>query len=610
MSHKIELLSPAKNLACGIEAVNHGADAIYIGPSQFGARIAAANQLSDIEHLINYAHTFGVKVYITLNTILTDKELENAQKIIYQCYEIGADAIIIQDMGILQLDLPPIALHASTQTNNRNLDKILFLESAGFQRIILARELSLTSIQYIKKNSNIELEAFVHGSLCVSYSGQCYMSQYACGRSANRGDCAQYCRLPYTLQDANGDTIVKNKHLLSFKDLDRSDALEDMLNAGITSFKIEGRLKDLNYVKNITAYYRQKLDMLLERNTKQLKRSSVGKSFFYFIPNPEKTFHRGKTDYFLYNRTSNMAQMDTPKSMGEIIGKVKNTAYNYFELTEAKELNHGDGLCFVDINGEFQGFRVNRVDEQKVYPAKKINITRETLLYRNFDASFNKCLEGKSAERKIAIDFTLTETDTKLFLSITDEENIEIGIELKAEKTPAEKPDIAKKQIHTQLSKLGNTIFEARSINIKTKEIYFIPNSLLANSRREAVQLLLNKRSQILPIKFTLKKSKFPFIFPKTEVSYFENIMNEKAETFYRQAGVKQIAASFEICIPKNPILMTTKYCIKHQLGWCPMRNSIPLIIPSEPYSLQTGNNKFTLYFDCKQCEMQITPFA
>ena len=536
MSHKIELLSPAKNLACGIEAVNHGADAIYIGPSQFGARIAAANQLSDIEHLINYAHTFGVKVYITLNTILTDKELENAQKIIYQCYEIGADAIIIQDMGILQLDLPPIALHASTQTNNRNLDKILFLESAGFQRIILARELSLTSIQYIKKNSNIELEAFVHGSLCVSYSGQCYMSQYACGRSANRGDCAQYCRLPYTLQDANGDTIVKNKHLLSFKDLDRSDALEDMLNAGITSFKIEGRLKDLNYVKNITAYYRQKLDMLLERNTKQLKRSSVGKSFFYFIPNPEKTFHRGKTDYFLYNRTSNMAQMDTPKSMGEIIGKVKNTAYNYFELTEAKELNHGDGLCFVDINGEFQGFRVNRVDEQKVYPAKKINITRETLLYRNFDASFNKCLEGKSAERKIAIDFTLTETDTKLFLSITDEENIEIGIELKAEKTPAEKPDIAKKQIHTQLSKLGNTIFEARSINIKTKEIYFIPNSLLANSRREAVQLLLNKRSQILPIKFTLKKSKFPFIFPKTEVSYFENIMNEKAETFYRQA--------------------------------------------------------------------------
>ncbi|MDD4209538.1 MAG: U32 family peptidase [Bacteroidales bacterium] len=610
MSHKIELLSPAKNLACGIEAVNHGADAIYIGPSQFGARIAAANQLSDIEHLINYAHTFGVKVYITLNTILTDKELENAQKIIYQCYEIGADAIIIQDMGILQLDLPPIALHASTQTNNRNLDRILFLESAGFQRIILARELSLTAIKHIKANSNIELEAFVHGSLCVSYSGQCYMSQYACGRSANRGDCAQYCRLPYTLSDAKGDKIVENKHLLSLKDLDRSDALEDMITAGITSFKIEGRLKDMNYVKNITAYYRQKLDMLLERNTKQLKRSSIGKSVFYFSPNPEKTFHRGKTDYFLYNRTPNMVQIDTPKSMGEIIGKVKNIAFNSFELTEADKLQHGDGLCFVDTKGGFKGFRVNRIENQNVYPAKKISLAKETLLYRNFDTAFNKCLKGKSAERKIAIDFTLTETDNNLILSITDEENIKINVDFKIEKTPAEKPELAKKQILTQLSKLGNTVFEARSINIQTKEIYFIPNSLLANSKREAIQQLLYKRNQLLPKNFTPKKNKGPLIFPTTEVSYFENIMNNKAESFYRQVGVKQIAPAFEICIPKNPILMSTKYCIKHQLGWCPMEKSLQASTPPEPYSLQTGNNTFTLYFDCKQCEMQITPFA
>ncbi|MDY0015776.1 MAG: U32 family peptidase [Bacteroidales bacterium] len=610
MSHKIELLSPAKNLACGIEAVSHGADAIYIGPSQFGARIAAANLLTDVERLINYAHTYGVKVYITLNTILTDKELENAQKLIYQCYEIGADAIIVQDMGVLQLDLPPIALHASTQTNNRNLDRILFLESAGFQRIILARELSLTAIQHIKANSNIELEAFVHESLCVSYSGQCYMSHYGCGRSANRGDCAQYCRLPYTLSDANGNIVLENKHLLSLKDMDRSDAIEDMKKAGITSFKIEGRLKDMNYVKNITAYYRQKLDMLLEKDAIHVKRSSIGKSVFYFSPNPEKTFHRGKTDYFLYNRTPNMVQIDTPKSMGEIIGKVKNIAFNSFELTEADKLHHGDGLCFVDTKGGFNGFRVNRIENQKVYPAKKISIAKETLLYRNFDAAFNKCLKGKSAERKIAIDFTLTETDNNLILSITDEENIKINVDFKIEKTPAEKTELAKKQILTQLSKLGNTVFEARSINIQTKEIYFIPNSLLANSKREAIQQLLYKRNQLLPENFTPKKNKGPLIFPTTEVSYFENIMNNKAESFYCQAGVKQIAPAFEICIPKNPILMTTKYCIKHQLGWCPMEKSLQASNPPEPYSLQTGNNTFTLYFDCKECEMQITPFA
>lgn len=610
MSHKIELLSPAKNLACGLEAVNHGADAIYIGPSQFGARIAAANHITDIEHLIKYAHPFGVKVYITLNTILTDKELENAEKLIYQCYEIGADAIIVQDMGILQLDLPPIALHASTQTNNQNLEKILFLESAGFQRIILARELSLMAIQHIKKNSNIELESFVHGSLCVSYSGQCYMSQYGCGRSANRGDCAQYCRLPYTLSDAKGNKIMEDKYLLSLKDLDRSDSLEDMLNAGITSFKIEGRLKDLSYVKNITAYYRHKLDILLDKDAKHLKRSSVGKSFFYFTPNPEKTFHRGNTEYFLYKREPNMVQMDTPKSMGEIIGKVKNIGYNYFELSEADRLHHGDGLCFVDTKGEFNGVRVNRIENKNVYPAKKMLIAKGTLLYRNFDIAFNKSLEGKSAERKILIDFTLKEIDNKLILYITDEEKIKICIEIKAEKIPAEKPESAKKQIQNQLNKLGNTVFEAKSIQIQTKEMYFIPNSVLVNSKREAIQLLLNKRSQLLPKKITLNKSKFPLIFPKTTVSYFENVMNKKAETFYRQAGVKNITSSFEICTPKNPILMTTKYCIKYQLGWCPKGNSIQTKIPPEPYSLQTYNNKFKLIFDCKQCEMQIIPFT
>ncbi|MEG2071394.1 MAG: peptidase U32 family protein, partial [Bacteroidales bacterium] len=313
----IELLSPAKNLECGIEAIKHGADAIYIGAPKFGARTAAANSIKDLEQVIRYAHLFRAKVLITLNTIFTDSELEEVQKLIRQLYHIGADALIIQDMGILQLDLPPIALHASTQMDNRTPEKVKFLENEGFKRVVLARELSLEQIAKIRKQTQIELEAFVHGSLCVSYSGQCYLSHACCGRSANRGECAQYCRLPYSLQDTNGNILIDKKHLLSLKDMDRSDFLYEMMMAGITTFKIEGRLKEVNYVKNVTAFYRQKIDLILEANPTHFQRTSVGKSTFFFMPHPKKSFNRGKTDYFLYNRKQDITQFGTPKSIGE-----------------------------------------------------------------------------------------------------------------------------------------------------------------------------------------------------------------------------------------------------------------------------------------------------
>src|ERR1035437_1229160 len=359
--HYIELLSPAKNLECGLAAINHGADAVYIGASSFGARAAAGNTLEDIATLVQYAHKYRSKVHVALNTILTDEQLPEAEKLIWEVYNAGADALIVQDMGILQLNLPPIALHASTQTDNRTVEKVKFLQDVGFSRVVLARELSLKQIAEIASQTDVELEAFIHGALCVSYSGQCYMSQANCGRSANRGQCAQYCRLPYHLVDADDNVLVKNKHLLSLKDLDQSDSLEEMLEAGVTSFKIEGRLKDADYVKNITAYYRRKLDAILDGSTRY-RRASAGRTTILFEPNPEKSFRRSNTDYFLHGRKPDIAQLETPKSLGEPIGKVTYIGRNFFEMQNGTLLNNGDGLCFINKHGDLTGFRVNRVE--------------------------------------------------------------------------------------------------------------------------------------------------------------------------------------------------------------------------------------------------------
>ena len=412
---KIELLAPAKNLETGIEAINHGADAVYIGAPQFSARSAAGNSLDDIRQLVEYAHLFHAKVYVALNTILNDSELAAAEKIIWDVYHAGAGAIIIQDAGILNLSLPPIAIHASTQMDNRNLKKVRFLEDAGFSQVVLARELTINEIKDIATHTSVALEVFVHGALCTSYSGQCYISQALSGRSANRGVCAQYCRLPYTLQDAGGNVLASQKHLLSLKDLNQSDFLEELLDAGVSSLKIEGRLKESSYVKNSTAYYRQKLDTIFEKRP-EYRAASSGESIPFFMPNPQKSFNRGFTNYFLHGRTKNIASPDSPKSIGEPVGNVADVKGNHFTLAGQKTIHNGDGLCFGST-----GFRVNRVEGNQIFPAEMPRLTPGTTLFRNYDHEFEKTLSGKSAERKMRIEWLLEENSFGFSLTITDE---------------------------------------------------------------------------------------------------------------------------------------------------------------------------------------------
>ena len=400
----IELLAPAKNLECGIEAINHGADAVYIGAPRFGARAAAGNSIDDIKALVDYAHIYNVRIYVTVNTILHDEELPETEKMIWELYRAGVDALIIQDMGITRLNLPPIALHASTQMDNRTPEKVKFLSDIGFRQVVLARELSLEEIKKIHDTCpETLLEVFVHGALCVSYSGQCYVSQACYGRSANRGECAQFCRLAFDLVDSNGKTIEQNKHLLSLKDMNQSDNLEALLDAGATSLKIEGRLKDVSYVKNVTAYYRQKLDSIFKYR-KEYVRASAGTVKTTFTPQLDKSFSRGFTDYFLRGRNPGIFSFSTPKSLGEEVGTVKEIRGNYFTVAGVKSFSNGDGLCYIDDNGRLQGFRVNRVENNKLFPQEMPRLKPKTRLYRNFDQEFEKLMQKKSAERKIAVD--------------------------------------------------------------------------------------------------------------------------------------------------------------------------------------------------------------
>ncbi|NDP21240.1 MAG: U32 family peptidase [Paludibacter sp.] len=599
---KIELLSPAKNLECGLAAINHGADAVYIGASQFGARAAAANSVEDIATLVKYAHQYRVKVLVALNTILTDDQLPEAEKLIWEIYEAGADALIIQDMGILQLKLPPIAIHASTQTDNRSVEKVKFLEDVGFSRVVLARELNLEQIKVISDQTKVELEAFVHGALCVSYSGQCYMSQANCGRSANRGQCAQYCRLPYHLLDADDNILLKNKHLLSLKDLDLSDSLEEMMNAGVTSFKIEGRLKDVDYVKNITAYYRKKLDAIFEGNTR-FQKASAGRTTIFFDPNPEKSFRRGNTDYFLHGRKSDIVQLDTPKSMGEAIGKVKEIGDYYFTMSSAEKLNNGDGLCFINPHGDLTGFRVNKVDGRRVYPADMPKLSEGIWLYRNQDQAFEKILKGKTAERKVGVHIFFKETTKGFKIELTDENNIPCVFEVECDKQPAQKPEAVNDNIKNQLSKLGNTIYEATDIQIEINAPWFFPASQLSEWRRQAIEKLDEVRANSYVRE--PKRDSIAATYPIKQLNYLGNVTNKLSEEFYHSHGVEEIMPGFEVKAEEGVPLMFTKHCIKYTLGWCPKEGYKATF--KEPLYLKNGDQMYELTFDCKLCEMRIT---
>lgn len=602
-SRPIELLSPAKDLNCGIEAINHGADAVYIGAPKFGARAAAGNSLEDIRELCEYAHLYGARIYVTLNTILKEDELEEAERMIWDLWRVGTDALIIQDMGITRLNLPPIPLHASTQTDNRTPEKVRFLEAAGFTQVVLARELSLNEIRRISEATTVPLEVFVHGALCVSYSGQCYLSAALSGRSANRGECAQYCRLPYTMVDATGTEIVTHKHLLSLKDMNRSDQLEALLDAGVSSLKIEGRLKDVGYVKNITAYYRKKLDAVLSRRP-EYRRASAGRSTYTFEPVAEKSFNRGFTPFLLEGRTAGITAFNTPKSLGEPVGTVKEIKGNSFTVAGLKQLSNGDGLVFFNRKGELEGFRVNRVEANRVFPLDMPQLTPKTPLYRNFDQAFDKLLAKPSAERKLSVEIEFLDNPFGFTLCMEDETGARIML------TEPFAKELARRErqdnIRTQLSKLGNTPFEASKVVVGLSENWFVPSSLLADMRRRGVEKLLEARRARYP-RETVKRVQ-PSVsipFPERQLTYLGNVANGKARSFYQDHGVEQIDPAFELSPRKDVPLMFTKHCLRYSMGWCPtyQKDKSPY---KEPYYLLYKDTRLRLQFDCKHCQMLV----
>lgn len=599
----IELLAPAKNLECGIEAINHGADAVYIGAPRFGARAAAGNSLADIEALVQYAHLYNVRIYVTVNTILRDDELKETEAMIWDLYRVGVDALIVQDMGLTQLNLPPIPLHASTQMDNRTVEKVRFLADAGFRQVVLARELSVNEISRIHAACpDTLLEVFIHGALCVSYSGQCYVSEACFGRSANRGECAQFCRLQFDMTDADGKVIEKGKHLLSLKDMNQSDNLEELLDAGASSLKIEGRLKDVSYVKNVTAYYRQKLDALFKRR-KEYVRASSGSVKLAFRPQLDKSFSRGFTDYFAHGRNPGIFSFNTPKSLGEEVGTVKEIRGNYLTVAGVKAFSNGDGLCYLDAQGRLQGFRVNRVENNKLFPQEMPRIKPKTVLYRNFDQEFDRIMQKKSAERKLAVDVSLAENNFGFTLTMCDEDGNSVSMALSKNKELARTPQ--HDNLINQLGKLGNTPFVPRNIEVDLSENWFIPSSELAELRRATVEKLLSlRRINYHRELWRMPETEHPY--PQKELTYLGNVMNKEAAAFYQKHGVEKIAPAFEVEHPEGAALMFCKHCLRYSMGWCPVHHKVKSPY-REPYYLVSGDGKkFRLQFDCKNCQMKV----
>jgi putative protease len=594
----IELLAPAKNRESGEAAINHGADAVYIGGSRFGAREAAGNNFADIEQLCKYAHRYFAKVYLTLNTILYDNELDQAKEMVVCAYNAGCDAVIVQDMALLEMDLPPIPLFASTQTDNCLPEKVKFLQDIGFCRVILARELSLLQIAEIRRSTTtIELESFVHGSLCVSYSGCCYLSEILSGRSANRGSCAQLCRLPFDLYNAQGVKIAEDKHLLSLKDLNMSGYLEDLIVAGVTSFKIEGRLKDISYVKNITAYYRKCIDKILEKSDDYGK-SSSGKVDFFFEPDLERSFSRGFTTYFAKNRKQGL-NAGTAKSTGKYCGIVISIAGRSFVIDNSDSLANGDGICFFDNSGKLLGTRVNSANKSTITPLSMEGIRRGTKIFRNSDRLFDKKLAGKSAVHKIYADVSIEISETNIFIKAKDEDGVvaDISIPHSAEKTIDENK--MQKTIIEQFGKTGNEIFDFRVDCPECK--YFFPISVINAWRRQLIQLFYEERQKHYKRKESkIVPSDIPYI--TGEIDFTANVSNSLAEQFYRRHGVQKIEKAVESgTIPKR--LMYNKYCIKFELGMCSAKQDAP---KSGDLFLTYSNKKLKLHFDCKKCEMSV----
>lgn len=607
----LELLSPAKNAEFGIEAIKHGADAVYIGGPAFGARAKAPNTVADIARLVQYAHRFHAEVFVALNTIFHDKELEGVSQLVHQLYDAGVDALIVQDMGLLQMDLPPIQLHASTQTDIRTVEKAQFLDQVGFSQLVLARELDIRTVKQIADSTTANLEYFIHGALCVAFSGQCFISHAHTGRSANRGECSQECRLPYTLEDQKGRIIGKDKHYLSMKDNDQSANLRALIDAGVSSFKIEGRYKDLPYVKNATAHYRQLLDEILE-DRPDLAKSSAGHATYTFSPQPEKTFNRSATDYFANGRQADIGAFDTPKFAGEELGRVTKVGKDFIEVATDIELHNGDGVCFFDVHKELVGLRVNTVQGKKLFPNEMpADIRNNTLLYRNRDHAFMRLLEKDSAIRKIAVDAVLYETRDGFALTLTDEQGLSASAQCVAEKQAANDAQKAEVCLKENISKLGSTDFVTREVHLKIAKPWFVPASLANNLRRDAIEQLIEVRTLGYERPALRKAVEPPAIYHEDSLSYLANVYNQKARDFYRKHGVKLIAKAYEANEELGEVpVMITKHCLRFSHGLCPKEAKgvigVQGTVTAEPMTLISGNDRYTLKFDCKPCEMHV----
>jgi len=618
----LELLSPAKDLECGIAAIDCGADAVYIGARRFGARAAAVNGTGDLRELAAYAHLFGAKVYATVNTILYDDELEDTEQLIQELYDAGVDALLVQDMAVLGMKRPPVALHASTQTDNSSVEKVRWLASQGFRRTVLARELSAEEIREIHQAvPGMELEVFVHGALCVSFSGLCYASQYCYRRSANRGECAQVCRLPYDLVDSEGFKVSEHKHLLSLKDLCRLPALEELADAGAVSFKIEGRLKDAGYVKNVTAAYNDALNALVKRRPKEFRRASQGICRYNFKPDVNKTFNRGYTDYFLHGRQPGIASFDTPKAIGERIGKVKEVRGGAIIVAGTATFSNGDGLCFFD-RGELFGFRVNRAEGNHLYPHQMPrNLRPGAVLFRNNDEAFAKVLAHGVEKRKLPIDILLEINDKGFRLSVKITEgnpDIDVSVENEMELQVARSPQ--KENVKRVLSKLGNTPFELRKLSLPDDFQMFIPAAALTAARRELTDKLeealrskaLERRDREGREQMSSLKSGQTMAPPQYQKSYEYNCSNRMSREFYESLGVSP-APAFELKVPSasekgSCRIMQCKHCLRYEAGFCVARGGVAPKWKEPVYLVPCDDSgrRFRLEFDCKHCRMNI----
>lgn len=603
----IELLAPARDADIAIAAIDHGADAVYMGASHHGARADATNTLEAVRRACDYAHQFGARIYATVNTLIYDDELKEVERLVHDLYRIGVDALIVQDLGLLRLDLPPIALHASTQCDLRTPEKARFLEALGFSQLVMARELTLDEIADIRKATTVPLEAFVHGALCVSYSGRCAISQALKGRSANRGECAQLCRLPYDLVDEKGRVLIEGKHLLSLRDMDRHDRLEQMMAAGVSSFKIEGRLKDTSYVKNVVAYYRRAIDTIIARSPERYRRASFGDVELTFEPALEKSFNRGFTHYFLDERRPKdgaaIASIDTPKSQGERLGRAMQCAGNTLSIDTRAVLSNGDGLSYYDAQGSFTGTRVNRaLGGGTVLLRERTVIPRGTVIYRTADKAFNDLLAKPSASRTIAVNAELRYLDGRLVLTLTDDRGMRVTHSIACDLQTAAKPQ-EDRQV-AELGKLGGTIYQLHDAQVHGD--IFIPASLLARVRRETVELL--DRTQRITRTIDKRRVEDTTVpYPVTTLTPADNVANRLAERLYRDHGVTNIAPALEtgVSVATTTPLMHTRYCLRRQLGAC-LKDKNANRLPRDLF-LKTGATLLKVTCDCKACEMIIT---